>query len=145
MRYWKCIESGNENKFTVDEIYSTWEDGDGLIADNGETGWINPSRMSKVAKFIEVKEEGENKMEDLRELIKPCYLLVLKDGTKVKTLEIQSGIVIQYADGYWDKLSAVLDKIEKVYGFCPHGAEKGEFSEEDRPLIYERKSPTQLN
>lgn len=75
MRYWKCVRSNRENKFTVGKIYRTFEDGDGLIADNRESGWINPSRMSKVAEFIEIKEEGENKMEDLRELIKPCYVV----------------------------------------------------------------------
>ena len=97
----------------------------------------------------EIKEEGENKMEDLRELIKPCYLLVLEDGKKVKTIETQDGIAIQY-DGIsmsgWDNLSCVISRVKKVYGLCRYGAKQGEFSEEYRELIWKRNelSPTQL-
>ena len=89
--------------------------------------------------------EDLEKVEDLRELIKPSYLLILEDGRKVKTLEIQSGIAIQYGVGAgWDVLRVVIDKVQKIYGLCRYGATECEFSEEDRPLIWERKSPIQI-
>lgn len=90
-------------------------------------------------------EEDLEKVEDPIDLIKPSYLLILEDGRKAKTLEIQSGTAIQYGTkGGWDELRVVIDKVQKIYGLCRYGARVCEFSEEDRPLIWEKKSPTQI-
>ena len=156
MRYWKCVRSNRENKFTVGKIYRTFEDGGGLIADNRESGWINPSRMSKVAEFIEIKEEGENKMEDLRELIKPCYVVVRRDGSICGIFETNKGLKLQevlgtskcYLGDYNEDLLKGNFEIEdtdimEVYGLSEYSFE---ISTEGRPLIWKRTelSPTQL-
>ena len=159
MRYWKCIKSGEKNKFTVDKIYSTWEDGSGLIADNKESGWINPARMSKVAEFIEVKE-GENKVEDLRELIKPCYIVVHIDNT-LSRVEINcNNEKIISGDTHWCNLHSLSKEllgycgdsnatIKEIYGYSEYNNIAYKLSIEGRPLIWKReeepiKSPTQL-
>ena len=159
MRYWKCIKSGEKNKFTVDKIYATWEDGSGLIADNKESGWINPARMRKVAEFIEVKE-GENKVEDLRELIKPCYIVVHNDNT-LSRVEINcNNEKIISGDTHWCNLHSLSKEllgycgdsnatIKEIYGYSEYNNIAYKLSIEGRPLIWKReeepiKSPTQL-
>ena len=143
MRYWKCIGNEFNQYFTIDKIYSTDDNGYEIKDDKNDKYPTQVTEMCS-AKFEEVKEEGEDKMEDLRELIKPCYLLVLENDIKVKTVETQNGIVGQYQYGRWDELNTMINEVKKIYGFSTHGARIGEFSEEDRKLIYEKKSPTQL-
>jgi len=158
MRYWKCVRSNRENKFTVGKIYRTFEDGDGLIADNRESGWINPSRMSKVAEFIEIKEEGENKMEDLRELIKPCYVVRFRgeedwclamnrtDGTIGfnSINNIRRGIIRMSSldENLLDNSKMSEYDIMEIRGY----GNVNQFDTENRPLIWKRTelSPTQL-
>ena len=152
MRYWKCVRSNRENKFTVGKIYRTFEDGDGLIADNRESGWINPSRMSKVAEFIEIKEEGENKMEDLRELLKVGYIVKFEDN-KLSKIEINSYADLSFSGEHWfplERLKSDLTysdmKIIEVYGRCSSNADAWKLSTDNRELIWKRTelSPTQL-
>ena len=150
MRRFKClsVDTTNMRHFTIGKIYETDNNMLNYRLDGGNMAeycpLIEDGDVERGLVFEEIKEEGENKMEDLRELIKPCYLLILKDGKKVKTIETQDGIVVQYTYNGWDTLNTVINKIEKIYGFSNNGANVSEFSEEDRPLIYEKKSPTQL-
>ena len=159
MRYWKCVRSNRENKFTVGKIYRTFEDGDGLIADNRESGWINPSRMSKVAEFIEIKEEGENKMEDLRELIKPCYVVKFRGGVNGWSIamnrsngeigfnsidNLRRGIVrmSSFDEKLLDNSNMSEYDIMEIRGY----ADVDQTRIDNRPLIWKRteKSPTQI-
>lgn len=148
MRYWKCIRSGMENKFTVGETYRTFENGYGLVADNGE----------KVVEFIEIKEEGENKMEDLRELIKPCYVVRFRgeedwclamnraDGTIGfnSINNIRRGIIRMSSldENLLDNSNMSEYDIMEIRGY----ADVDQTRIDNRPLIWKRTelSPTQL-
>lgn len=138
----KCLDTRGCNKsYTNGKIYEVV---DGVfICDDGYNimGIYSFDEFNNMTSAMWKLVEDSS---DLRELIKPCYLLVLENDIKVKTVETQNGIVGQYQYGRWDELNTMINKVEKIYGFSTHGARIGEFSEEDRKLIYEKKSPTQL-
>ena len=86
MRYWKCVESKREDWFTVGKIYRSEDDRNGVIDDQKDVRGDGVF-SNTLYKFTEVteqdyikQEEGETKMEDLRELIKPCYAVRIRDG-----------------------------------------------------------------
>ena len=105
---------------------------------------------------IKVKEEGENKMEDLRELIKPCYVVVRRDGSICGIFETNKGLKLQtslgsgmcFLEDYNKNLLKEESEINstdimKIYGLSEYSFD---ISINNRPFIWKRieLSPTQL-
>ena len=122
--------------------YENFED---LIDDNGWTDYLE-----------EIKESS-----DLRELIKPCYVVVRRDGSVCGIFEIKEGLVLQSAlenltcefKEYNENLTKYEEKddtdIMEVYRFSTNCWFN--ISRYNRPLIWKReeekttvKSPTEL-
>ena len=98
---------------------------------------ITTSEMEKRMTTIEIEQ-------DLRALIKPCMLLVFKNGKFAKTVLTTNGIVIQYAGGGWDLLGDKLCEIEEVYGLSTDGHKISEFKTLNRVLIWKYKTEAEL-
>ena len=77
MRYWKCVST--YGSFTVNKIYMSDDYGKNIVDDDG-TPYNKHANNFIFTSFKEIKE-GEVKMEDLRELIKPCYVVKMRDET----------------------------------------------------------------
>lgn len=151
MRYWKCIGNEYNQCFTIDKIYST-DNNEYKLKDDRNNEY--PTQVTKMcsAKFEEVKK-GENKMEDLRELIKPCYVVVRRDGSIAGVFEGKRGMRLQASMGTsfcdvmdYDKNLEKRDKeydIMEVYGLPNYSMD---ISINNRELIWKReeKSPIQL-
>lgn len=100
-------------------------------------------------------------MEDLRELIKPCYVVKFGSGVLTMAYDTQEGINFNTEeDGYINLKSLDEQLVEKckvdnsdfdiieIYGLHKYsrGMNCSKISIKDRPLIWKReeKSPTQL-
>lgn len=81
MRRFKClsVDTTNMRHFTIGKIYETDNNMLNYRLDGGNIAsycpLIEDGDVERGLVFEEIKEEGENKMEDLRELIKPCYVV----------------------------------------------------------------------
>ena len=154
----KYIGDGSKRYFTYNKIYEI-KDGV-LILDNG-TRLTNIKNFSSIcyninATFEEVKEEGENKMEDLRELIKPCYVVVRRDGSICGIFATNGGLKLQtslgsgmcFLEDYNKNLLKEESEIDNTDIMEIYGLSKYSFdiSINNRPLIWKRTeiSPTQL-
>ena len=104
----------------------------------------------------EIEEEGENKMEDLRELIKPCYVVVRRDGSICGIFETNRGLKLQTSLGSGmcsledynknllkEELKINSTDIMEIYGLSEYSFD---ISINNRHLIWKRNelSPTQL-
>ena len=124
----------------------------------GESGTINETghKPEYQVKFEDGEEwcfneedlEIVTEITKLENIIEPSFLLMLKHGRKAKTIMTQYGMAVQYSgedgDTGWDKLDAVVDVIEKIYGLSKYGAKQCEFTEEDRQLIWPIKSEIEI-
>ena len=153
-----------------DENY--FNKGDVIEFKDGQAMWIDGRVSLKYKNFEDfiaqnyewekdielIKEEGENKMEDLRELIKPCYVVKLRNGDLAICLERVNNVIgmndindisigftnIELLD---DQLRDTYKNsnydIMEIYGY-PNGADQKIVK--DRPLIWKRTeiSPIQL-
>ena len=155
MRYWKCIGNEFNKYFTIDKIYSTDDNGYDIKDDKNDK---YPTKVIEMcsAKFEEVKEEGENKMEDLRELIKPCYVVVRRDGSICGIFATNRGLKLQtslgsgmcFLEDYNKNLLKEESEIDntdimKIYSLSKYSFD---ISINNRHLIWKRieLSPTQL-
>lgn len=145
--------------------------GDIFVFKNGITTWNSGSesleydnfleligRNSWVDYFEEIKEEGENKMEDLRELIKVCYVIKMRDEKYAFVGQATGGICFDWKDGAscmmlydYNKNLCYCDDyprydVMEIYGYSKHPYASTNASIEGRPLIWKRTeiSPTQL-
>ena len=157
----KCIQDNGFNSlYTIGKIY---EIKNGIFEnDYMEIIPVNEIKDLKgltSATWELIEEEGENKVEDLRELIKPCYVVVRRDGSICGVFEIKEGLKLQEKldmgncclNAYKNDLTKYnypdSTDIVKVYGWSETGC--FDISIKDRPLIWKReeepiKSPTQL-
>ena len=120
--------------------YENFED---LIDSNGWTDYLE-----------EIKESS-----DLRELIKPCYVVVRRDGSVCGIFEIKEGLKLQekldMGNCDLEECDENLNKYKRedrtdimdIYGFSRDGC--FDISTSNRPLIWKReeapvKSPTEL-
>ena len=164
MRYWKCVESKREDWFTVGKIYRSEDDRNGVIDDQKDVRGDGVF-SNTLYKFTEVteqdyikQEEGEDKMEDLRELIKPCYVVKLRGENEwCLAMNRRDGTIgfnsINNIGRGITRMSS-LDKnllddskmseydIMEIRGY----ADVNQFEIETRPLIWKRteKSPAQI-
>lgn len=145
--------------------------GDIFVFKNGRTTWKNGNESFDYDNFLElinnngwvdlleeVKEEGEDKMEDLRELVKPCYVVKIRGENEwCLAMNRRDGTIgfnsINNIGRGITRMSS-LDKnllddskmseydIMEIRGY----ADVNQFEIETRPLIWKRteKSPTQL-
>ena len=156
MRYWKCIGNEFNKYFTIDKIYSTDDNGHDIKDDKNGKYQTQVTEMCS-AKFIEVKEEGENKMEDLRGLLKQGYVVVHIDDTLSKVEMNSEGKLVISGDDHWclvDKLTKELYgyngdtkvAIKEIYGYSDYNSHAHKVSLDGRELIWKRTeiSPTQL-
>ena len=155
MRYWKCIGNEFNQYFTIDKIYSTDDNGYDIKDDKNDK---YPTKVNEMcsAKFEEVNKEGEHKMEDLRELIKPCYVVVRRNGNICGIFETNGGLKLQtslgsgmcFLEDYNKSLLKQESEIDSTDIMEIYGLSKYSFdiSIDNRPLIWKReeKSPTQL-
>ena len=77
MRKFRCIKSNNKECFTVGKIYTTDDDGCGVVDDNGEDDWCCLYFMHENAKFDEVNEEVKSFTFTQSDL-KPCMFVKLR-------------------------------------------------------------------
>jgi len=98
--------------------------------------------------FNEEDLEIATEVTKLENIIETSFLLILKHGRKAKTIMTQCGMAVQYSgedgDAGWDKLDAVVDVIEKIYGPSKYAAKQCEFSKKDRQLIWPIKSEIEV-
>ena len=85
MRKWRCIKSNNKKCFTVGKIYSTDDNGYGLVGDNGEDGWCPIWQMCENAEFEEITSFTQSDL-------KPCMFVKLRGSE-------EWCIIIQAKDG----------------------------------------------
>ena len=162
--------NGNFKVRALETHNDFFTNGDIFIFKNGITTWNNGNESLTYDNFLEligrnswdnyleeVKEEGDNKMEDLRELIKPCMVVKFRDDVLTMVYDTQNGINFNTeTNGYTDLKSLneqLLYKddshydIVEIYGLYPcTGSFCHKISTKDRPLIWKReeKSPTQI-
>ena len=157
----RYIGDGSNRYFTYNKIYEI-KDGV-LILDNG-TRLTNIQNFSSIcyninATFEEIKEEGENRMEDLRELIKPCYVVRFRGGVNSWGIamnrsngevgfnsidNLQRGIIrmSSFDEKLLDNSNMSEYDIMEIRGY----ADVDQTRIDNRPLIWKRneKSSTQL-
>ena len=157
MRYWKCIGNEFNQYFTIDKIYSTDDNGYEIKDDKNDK---YPTKVTEMcsAEFIEVKEEGENRMKDLRELIKPCYVVVHRNGELRMVIETTEGMACVNKDGCYIKFDSLDNTLRnigsagsdfdivEVYGFSEYYGNLNKILTNNRELIWKREeiSPTQI-
>ena len=133
--------------------HTRWRDGEDSCEYESYKEFIKDNYLwEDFLELIEEKEE-ENKIEDLRELIKPCYVVVRRDGSIAGVFEGKRGMRLQASMGTtfcdvvdYDKNLEKRGKeydIMEVYGLPNYSMD---ISINNRPLIWKReeKSPTQL-
>lgn len=158
MRKWngkiRCVSTEGYTCFTKGKVY---EINDGSITtDNGHIDYkyksLSDFRNRVRAKFEEVFED------DLRELIKPCMVVVTRNGDKHITMQTVDGIILVDKDGrFLDVKSLDVDlkaryrvfernDVMKVYGLKKFTTEMLNIDEEHRDLLWKReeKSPQQI-
>ena len=150
--------------FTNGEVYEfrngicTWDYGDKSRLYESFEQFIEKNSMFWKGCFELIKEEGENKMEDLRELIKPCYVVRFRgeedwclamnrtDGTIGfnSINNIRRGIVrmSSFDEKLLDNSNVSEYDIMEIRGY----ADVDQTNIEDRPLIWKctEISSTQL-
>lgn len=151
--------------FTNGEVYEfrngicTWDYGDKSRLYESFEQFIEKNSMFWKGCFELIKEEGENKMEDLRELIKPCYVVRFRGGVNGWAIamnrsngrigfnsidNLQRGIVrmSSFDEKLLDNSNMSEYDIMEIRGY----ADVDQTRIDNRPLIWERTeiSPTQL-
>ena len=144
--------------FTNGEVYEfrngicAWDYGDKSRLYESFEQFIEKNSMFWKGCFELIKEEGENKMVDLRELLNVGYIVKFEDN-KLSKIEINSYADLSFSGEHWfplERLKSDLTysdmKIIEVYGRCSSNADAWKLSTENRPLIWKRTeiSPTQL-
>ena len=161
MRRFKClsVDTTNMRHFTIGKIYETDDNMLNYRLDGGHyCPLIENGDVACGLVFEEIKEEGENKMEDLRELIKPCYVVRFRgeedwclamnrtDGTIGfnSINNIRRGIIRMSSldENLLDNSKMSEYDIMEIRGY----GNVNQFDTENRPLIWKRNelSPTQL-
>jgi len=149
--------------FTIGKIYETDDDMLNYRLDGGHyCPLIENGDVACGLVFEEIKEEGENKMEDLRELIKPCYVVKFRDGRIGKVEQIVDNKLALYDvedSSSWMDFESNYNKdltfsesgweqwdILEIYGYAYSGNKGYATTINSRPLIWKRTeiSPTQL-
>ena len=157
MRRFKClsVDTTNMRHFTIGKIYETDDNMLNYRLDGGHyCPLIENGDVACGLVFEEIKEEGENKMEDLRELLKVGYIVKFEDN-KLSKIEINSYAELSFSGEHWfplERLKSDLTltysdmKIIEVYGRCSSNADAWKLSTDNRELIWKRTeiSPTQL-
>lgn len=161
MRRFKClsVDTTNMRHFTIGKIYETDDDMLNYRLDGGHyCPLIENGDVACGLVFEEIKEEGENKMEDLRELIKVCYVIKMRDEKYAFVGQATGGICFDWKDGAscmmlydYNKNLCYCDDyprydVMEIYGYSKHPYASTNASTEGRPLIWKRTelSPTQL-
>lgn len=162
MRRFKClsVDTTNMRHFTIGKIYETDNNMLNYRLDGGNMAeycpLIEDGDVERGLVFEEIKEEGENKMEDLRELIKPCYVVVRRDGSICGIFATNGGLKLQtslgsgmcFLEDYNKNLLKEESEIDSTDIMEIYGLSKYSFdiSINNRHLIWKRteKSPTQL-
>lgn len=159
----KCLETNGYCGYTKGKIYKI-RDGKFTYDDFNTMGTridniVDLDRNSGAIWEL-VEEDVENKMEDLRKLIEPCYVVVHMDD-KLSKVEINSdNEKIISGDTHWCNLHSLSKEligyngdsratIKEIYGYSEYNNLAYKLSIEGRPLIWKReeepiKSPTQL-
>lgn len=151
MRKWKCVEVGNRKEFTIGKIYKTDSKGNGIISDSGSNTWCN---IFDFVMFDGVGAKFEEVPQFTKADLKPCMVVVRRDGSVCGIFQIKNGLKFQdnLAGGnceekhYYDDLTSTIDErfdIMKVFDLSDNFFS---ISTENRPLLFERieKSPAQL-
>ena len=153
MRRFKClsVDTTNMRHFTIGKIYETDDNMLNYRLDGGHyCPLIEDGDVACGLVFEEIKEEGENKMEDLRELLKVGYIVKFEDN-KLSKIEINSYAELSFSGEHWfplERLKSDLTysdmKIIEVYGRCSSNADAWKLSTDNRELIWKRTelSPT---
>jgi len=158
----KCLNNNGFYKlYTIGKIYEI-KNG---IFENDYMGIIPVNEIKDLkgltsATWELIEEEGETKMEDLRELIKPCYVVVHVDDTLSKVEINCNNEKIISGDTHWCNLHSLSKELlgycgdsnattKEIYGYSEYNNIAYKLSIEGRPLIWKRekepiKSPTQL-
>lgn len=164
MRRFKClsVDTTNMRHFTIGKIYETDNNMLNYRLDGGNMAdycpLIEDGDVERGLVFEEIKEEGENKMEDLRELIKVCYVIKMRDEKYAFVGQATGGICFDWKDGAscmmlydYNKNLCYCDDyprydVMEIYGYSKHPYASTNASIEGRPLIWKRTelSPTQL-
>ena len=99
MRKWRCIKSNNKECWTVGKIYTTNDEGKGLVSDNDKDGgcnWIEPWRMREYwhngAQFEEITSFTQSDLKPcmfvkLRGSEEWCIIIQAKDGLHINSLK----------------------------------------------------------
>ena len=155
MRRFKClsVDTTNMRHLTIGKIYETDDNMLNYRLDGGHyCPLIENGDVACGLVFEEIKEEGENKMEDLKELLKVGYIVKFEDN-KLSKIEINSYAELSFSGEHWfplERLKSDLTysdmKIIEVYGRCSSNADAWKLSTDNRELIWKRTeiSPTQL-
>lgn len=149
--------------FTNGEVYEfrngicTWDYGYKSRLYESFEQFIEKNSMFWKGCFELIKEEGENKMEDLRELLKQGYVVVHIDDTLSKVEMNSEGKLVISGDDHWclvDKLTKELYgyngspkvAIKEIYEYSYYNSHAHKVSLDGRELIWKRTefSPTQL-
>ena len=98
MRKWRCIKSNNKEYWTVGKIYTTNDEGKGLVSDNDKEGgcnWIEPWRMRGYwylgAQFEEITSFTQSDLKPcmfvkLRGYEEWCIIIQAKNGLHINSL-----------------------------------------------------------
>ena len=163
MRRFKClsVDTTNMRHFTIGKIYETDDNMLNYRLDGGDIVSYCPLiDVERGLVFEEIKEKGENKMEDLRELIKPCMVVRFRDGRIGKVEQIVNEKLALYDvedSSSWMNFDYNKDltfltigweqwDILEIYGYSHSGNKGYATTINSRPLIWKRTeiSPTQL-
>ena len=163
----RCVDVGN-SCWKLGEIIEVDENNEAIsIEPNGKKSgictkifglkeWTN--RISSTgSKWELIEEEGENKMEDLRESLEQGFVVKHIDDTLSKVEMNSEGKLVISGDDHWclvDKLTKELYgyngdpkvTIKEIYGYSDYNSYAHKVSLDGRELIWKRieLSPTQL-
>lgn len=154
----KCLETNGYCGYTKGKIYKirdgkfTYDDFNIMVTRIDTIGDLD---RNSGAIWELIEEEGENKVEDLRELLKIGYVVKREDESVCGIFQTEvNDLVLQDAmnclncrlNEYDEKLRKSYFDITEIYGLPKY---KFDISIDNRPLIWKReeepiKSPTQL-
>ena len=164
----RCVDVGN-SCWKLGEIIEVDENNETrYIEPNGKKGgidinisdfkeWTDRMNYTNQSKWELIEEKGENKMEDLRELLEQGFVVKHIDD-KLSKIEMNSeGKLVISGDDHWclvDKLTKELYgyngdtkvAIKEIYGYSDYNSHAHKVSLDGRELIWKRieLSPTQL-